>query len=613
MPNVFATKSGNWSDTTLWNTLALPATIDDVFANNFTVYVDGNYRVTSVRNVSATGITGGGRFILNNGVSLSANVEGGGANQVACVQFLSAFPSFCVLTGNLSAANTAIQGPRALLHNGSGTMTVYGNGLGRIKGIGNPADGYIQHDGSGILNLFGNYIAGINAVVDNRGIWLGSSGTINLVGDLSGGIPGSSEGLYVNSTGTVNITGNIFGGTGGTTGLTLVGSTGFANILGNVIGLNGATAVTTGNNTASTITIRGNVLGNTAVGVLNNARSTLTVYGLVSAGTGGTGANNRFGVANSGVFYLSGDAYGRAPNNDCYGVYNTGTGTLFMTGNAYGSSAGGRPYGVHHSSSGQFILYGNAYGGTGPGCHGIGIGQANPGQTVTGSPSAVIYGNVFGGSGSNSFGVTVGGGFNPAVDTNNRLIIFGDAIAGTGAGSFGASNNGTCYMEVNGLVIGNGWGLGSTGIGGAAPGVFGSQTGITIIRGLSCGPRGQWPTAGNVLIVPQSTSTASFETSAFQDVTLITSLSDGIVPPVSSVRQGTVYNLGDYRGTCAIPSISSVLQGVAVDNSIGIAALQPQTVWSVQTSAIDTNSLGGRLKESATVQSFGQLLTAFNM
>ena len=614
MANVFATRTGVWSATATWNTSALPATVDDVYSNNFTVYVDESFQVRTVTNLSAVGINSGGRFIFNDGVSLSANVIGGGTSGVACVQFLSAAPATATLVGNLCAVNTTIQGPRALLHNGSGTMTVFGNGLGRIKGIGNPADGYIQHNGSGILNLFGNYIAGTNAVVDNRGIWLGSSGTINLVGNLSGGVGG--EGLYISSTGTVNMTGNVFAGVGGVgasvNGITMVGSTGFANILGNVIGLNGATAVTTGSNTASTITIRGNVLANTGFGVLNSARSTLTMYGHVSGGAGG---NNRYGVSNAGTFYLSGDCFPGISNNDIYGILNASTGNLFMTGDCYGQrqgSSGGRPYGLMHNSTGQVVIYGNAYGGTTNSSSGIGVGQANPSLTVAGIPSAVIYGSVYGGSGLNSSGVSVGGGFDTAIDRKSSVIIFGDAIAGTGSGALGATNNATGYLEINGTVIGNAFGLGSVGIN-SAPGVFGSQTGTTIVRSLCCGARGQWPTAGVVRIQPQSTSTFIFETSAFQDVVLFTSLSTNIVPPVSSVRLGTVYNLNQSTGTCAMPSVSSVLQGVAVDNSIGIAALQPQTVWSVQTSAIDTNSLGERLKESATVQSFGQLLTAFNV
>jgi len=613
MANVFATRTGVWSATATWNTSALPATVDDVYSNNFTVYVDESFQVRTVTNLSAVGINSGGRFIFNDGVSLSANVIGGGTNQIACVQFLSAFPASSTLVGNLCAVNTSIAGPRALLHNSSGTMTVFGNGLGRIKGIGNPADGYIQHIGTGVLNLFGNYITGIGSAVDNRGIWLGSSGTINLVGNLSGGEGGTSEGLYINSTGVVNITGNVFAVNN--TGISVVGNGPVnINVLGNVVGRNGATGLIVGSTAVTTITITGNIIANTGVGILNNARSTLTMYGYVSGGSGG---NNRYGVNNTGTFYLSGDCFPGTSNNDIYGILNASTGNLFMTGNCYGQfqgTSGGRPYGLMHNSSGQFILYGNAYGGTTNSSSGIGVGQANPGLTVTGIPSAVIYGSVYGGSGLNSSGVSMGGGFDTAIDRKSSVVIFGDAIAGTGSGALGATNNATGYLEINGTVIGNAFGLGSVGIN-STPGVFGSQTGTTIVRSLCCGARGQWPTAGVVRIQPINTSTVTLYTSALSagpSVVLFTSLSTNIVPPVSSVRQETIYNLGDYRGTCAVPSVSSVLQGVAVDNSIGIAALQPQTVWSVQTSAVDTNSIGGRLKESATVQSFGQLLTAFN-
>jgi hypothetical protein len=269
-----------------------------------------------------------------------------------------------------------------------------------------------------------------------------------------------------------------------------------------------------------------------------------------------------------------------------------------MTGNSYGANSvgGDRAYGIRHAAGlGSATIYGNAYGGARNGGHGIG---------VTDGASIEVFGNVFGGTGAPSYGIFI--------DVNSRAIVNGDAYGGTGLNSSGAFNNATGFLYLKGIAVGNGWGLGSAGIN-SAPGIIGSQTGTTIVQGLCCGPRGQWPTGGNIFVLPQQNSTMTFETSAFQDVTLFTSLSANITPPTSSVRLGTKYNLNDYTGTCAIPSVSSVLQGVAVDNSIGIAALQPQTVWNVQTSAIDTNSLGGRLKESATVQSFGQLLTAFNM
>jgi len=40
MPNVYAVKSGNWSDPTVWNTGVVPTGSDDVRSGAFTVTVD---------------------------------------------------------------------------------------------------------------------------------------------------------------------------------------------------------------------------------------------------------------------------------------------------------------------------------------------------------------------------------------------------------------------------------------------------------------------------------------------------------------------------------------------------------------------------------------------
>ena len=299
MANVFATRTGVWSATATWNTSALPATVDDVYSNNFTVYVDNSFQVRTVTNLSAVGITAGGFFVLNNAVTLSANVIGGGTNGVACVQFLSAAPATATLVGNLCAINTTISGPRALIHNGSGTMTVYGNGLGRIKGTGNPADGYIQNNSTGTLNLFGNYIPCANNFVDNRGIWNQTSGIINIVGNLSGGPIGTGECLYNNGTGVVNITGNIIA-TASSSVIANVGAGGIVNIIGNI---NASTSNAIAN--SSIINISGNIVGGSSTnstGIANQATtSLLNITGNVIGGTG----TNGFGISNSSFGWWS--------------------------------------------------------------------------------------------------------------------------------------------------------------------------------------------------------------------------------------------------------------------------------------------------------------------
>lgn len=514
MANVYAVKSGNWSDTTLWNTSALPTTVDDVYANSFTVTVDINAQVLSIRNTAAAPIVAGGGFRLNNAISLSANVIGGIGT---CFSFLSSSPNYCTLYG--SVTGSASSGSFAIFHSSTGTINIIGNTI---------ESNIVPTGGSPIFNT--------------------STGTINIQANV---IARGNTAISNSSTGTISITGNVFGSQT-TVNIPGISNNGTCIVYGNVAGgpeLAGGAG--------------GNSYG------INNAASTsvLTVYGNVS----GAGA-----VTGSG-----------------FGIINTSSGTVNVIGNVHGRVSAG----IQNASTGTVNVTGNAIGSTSNSVHGMQNGSASTGTII-------LNGNAIGGIGSNSGGIVN--------NIGSRIIVNGNAIAGIGSLSYGVAQNGTGYVEINGLAIGNEFGLGSVGVN-SSPGIVGSQTGTTIVRGLSCGPRGQWPTAGVVFIVPQRTSTASFETSAFQDVTLFTSLSTNIVPPVSSVRLGTRYNLNDYTGTCIIPSISSVLQGVSVDNSIGIAALQPQTIWNYSVlSATDVNSLGGRLANVATVQSVGQQLTALN-
>jgi hypothetical protein len=512
-----------WSNLSNWLTAAatqagiLPTSSDDVFADGKTIYIDISPNVRTVRTTARAGGTAGGSFIINNNISLSANIIAG---TTTCVTFPSAAPNTCSLYGSLTGGSgTNIYG-----FNNTSTGTVYIYGEESLGGTGSAA--------AGLNNNFTGTIF-VSATIRGRG----------------------AVGLNNNSTGFVYITGNVFGSQN-TVNIPGLGNTGTCIVYGNVQAGPQAAGGAGGNSHG-----------------INNAASTsiLTVYGNLSGAAAVTASSHGVINSSSGLVYIIGNIQGLVGN----GLFNASSGTVSITGNVVGGPSGST--------------------------HGI-----QNGSTSTGT--IIINGNVIGGTGSGSVGIV-----NVNVGT---IIINGNTIGNTGSLSYGASNNTTGFMYVQGTAIGNGWGLGSSGIGGAAPGIFGSQTGTTIVQGLCCGARGQWPTAGNVFVLPINTSTVTLYTSALSagpSTVLFTSLSTNITPPASSVRLGTKYNLNDYTGTCAIPSVSSVLQGVAVDDSIGIAALQPQTVWSVQTSAIDTNSLGGRLKESVTVQSFGQLLTAFNM
>jgi hypothetical protein len=77
MANRYAIANGNWSNSAIWNGgLGLPTTADDVYPNNFTVTVDQNITVLSLRNGAASPIVAGGTFALANGiiVTVTANI-----------------------------------------------------------------------------------------------------------------------------------------------------------------------------------------------------------------------------------------------------------------------------------------------------------------------------------------------------------------------------------------------------------------------------------------------------------------------------------------------------------------------------------------------------------
>ena len=673
MANVYAVKSGNWSDTTLWNTSSLPAVIDDVYSNNFTVYVDISPQVSSVRNLSATSITRDGSFILNDGISLSANVIGGGSEGIFCVRFLSASPSFANITGNVSTSGSLVNVRQsfALELSGTGTLTVYGSAIGgNNNGSGTGvSDGYIQVNAPGILNIFGsvqgslngNVYYGINnkssgtvnivgnvigRSVTQSGVSLHivrnqSTGTINISGNIQAGIDNTNIGVFNDGPGTINVRGNIRAGNGpANTGLDGArnNSNGTMNIIGDVYGTASGHAGVRNQLSTGTVNITGTCFGGDigsgvglfinngiatvvggalggsitqAYGIVNSgASSTVTVIGNLSGGAG-INANGLREQTTSGACYIIGNTYG-GQGTSTPGIANSSTGTIYLTGNCYGygyipnnfnfavNGTGG--YGIHNSGGGSVVVYGNVYSSNFRGdAWGI-YNQVNGNVTV--------FGNAYGGSSLN----TGADGIRNISTSTGTIILSGTAYGGSGATAYGVNNLSTTAIVRIKRAAGNDWGLGYTTALGANPGVFGSQTGSTFVEELELGPRGQWPTAGVIFFTPNTKATSQFETDTFQNYTLIQSNSaDNLLPPVSSVRQGEVYNLGSSTGTCIIPPVSSVAAGALVDNLTGTAVLTPQTTWNYPTTASDVNSMGGRLRNALNSSTAENLIKSFNV
>ena len=244
MANVYAVKSGNWSDTTVWNTGALPTSADAVFSNNYTVTVDGTFSVASISNIAEPPAVAGGVFKFANGADLTALVRAYSTTNYM-INFDLSSPGSATLRGMVLNGTDAIPGHGGyngssgqnnvlVAHTGTGTFTIVGNivlntkyhsrlvvlsGTGTLNIIGNvytleddtnAVAPLVSNASSGTINVTGS----ITAYNSNNTTPLSnlSNGTINIVGTITGGISG--YGVWNRSTGTVNITGNSVGGSG---------------------------------------------------------------------------------------------------------------------------------------------------------------------------------------------------------------------------------------------------------------------------------------------------------------------------------------------------------------------------------------------------------------
>ena len=185
MAIVRAVKSGNWSDTTLWNTGALPTSADDVYSNTFTVTVDISPTVLSISNASATGVSAGGSLILSNGITLTCTGNG----------VLPGVASSSLITSSLTTGQVA-----------SIVSNLTAAAASSAIGISNIGAGTINFTGS----LSGNSsIAGATPI----GISNSSSGTINVTGNLLATSIHTTCQLILNSgPGSVNVTGSVTAG-----------------------------------------------------------------------------------------------------------------------------------------------------------------------------------------------------------------------------------------------------------------------------------------------------------------------------------------------------------------------------------------------------------------
>jgi hypothetical protein len=199
MANVYAVKSGNWSDVTVWNTGALPTSADDVYSNGFTVTIDQDVTVLSIRNTAQSPAVAGGGYILSGTFTVSAT---SGGFVTGATRLLTYTGSNCVLNGNITGSGTtAIV---TVYHDSTGLLTI--NGIITLPSTSPDNTFVIQTNSTGGLNINGDIIKLGRAET----LRVGSACTVNIVGNLVANTAGSG-GACVNITGaaTVNVTGSV--------------------------------------------------------------------------------------------------------------------------------------------------------------------------------------------------------------------------------------------------------------------------------------------------------------------------------------------------------------------------------------------------------------------
>lgn len=291
MANRYATKSGNWSDVTVWDGgVSLPGIGDVVRPNGFTVTIDQDIAVSGLSNNASTPAVVGGSFSIVNvqNTQMTISIDTVLRSYKGTLLNISHPSGRVVITNGADGAldsGTAISisgGGETVINGGlvggtrstavtvnSSTLTINGN----VQAVGSsafmtPGHGVII-SGSSEVTIVGNLYAGYLGY----GVWI-TGGSLTVTGNVSGGSSGTSNhGMYINGPSTVLINGNITGG---------------------------SSYVAINCDSAANLTVNGNVTGYNAAGIQNSSMSAIfDINGAVAAtssshGISSSSISNRF-------------------------------------------------------------------------------------------------------------------------------------------------------------------------------------------------------------------------------------------------------------------------------------------------------------------------------
>ena len=588
-----AIASGNWSNPAIWNGGVLPEPGDVVASNGFTVTIDQNINVDSITNAATTVGTEVPLMTSNTAPSgiASNNGTGGFASFSAYLSFDRSF-GLCYYPGPFTGDWIAYEFPTAkkigrfgVSFNGGSNTVSYS--LEAWNGSTWIVIGTHTANGSFTSPYFVNTTAYLKYRIVLSGTNTGAQITEFYLYDALSVAATAGGGFIVDATRTLTFTSSVYSISAGTvTCLTYSGNS--STTLTISAGVGGISSVSATNRGCIEVTGGGNVnitanLNYLQVWATNNSR-----LRLVSAGTvnitgallaGGQGGYAVHVVGNNITLNVVGNLFGGG-DNDAYAISASGlNNTITVVGNLYPSGAN-RAGGINMASTGTLNVTGNVYGGYNPGQPGYGILLAavctcniTGNITLEGTQSApAFYSNVA------SYVNHIGAISSSVTTSTSQIFISLNASAiNILTGPFISSPTGGQPLYVSRMhyrrTMGSYFEFRNNSTNGALPPAA--------------------PAPATRLVSPDT-------------------VADSPIP--ANVRQGTVYSLGSQTGTMIVPSPSNVANNVPVDNTVGTAVLDPNAIWAVPLTSINTlNSIGRRVKNAATVETTGaQIQTTLN-
>lgn len=563
MATRFAIGNGNWSNTATWDGGALPLSDDVIFANNFTVTIDQDITVGSLRNILSDVYLPGMPIPKMTGNTQPNGVAFAGQNTS------TAFQAFDYNSGTLWASAGINLTNCFIGYNFPISKIIKRYYFIRTSAVQRPQSWTFEGSNDGV-----NYII-LETVVSNSattpylsGILANTTSYTYYRLNVTAVNAGTTAWVY-NLEMTESI-GTVFGGTVGgnyTVPNTLVGSRNIVQTGSGIISHSSGSVVTTNHTSGSTVNF--NVSGGGLI------------FNQFNDPTGTTSSAKVVNVLGTGAINFNGDVYGTQTLGTC--INGSAIGTIYINANA------------------TVTINGNVYlakGSTGSALYYMTI---NLPATVSNSAVLNINGNVIG----NNYGYAS----YIALDSTATINITGNLI----------SNVSPCIVTpINSAVSG---GAGNINLVGTAtmtnassqPCILTRTTLVTITGSVTnkgdtsaiWSNRIRWTNVGVPYWIFQDTTGAN--------IALSNGTISGSYPNEADVRLGVTYATGPVRtGTCNVPLPQYVSQGVPVGSSVGTGYLNPAEVWNILTSTISTtNSIGVRLKVASTIETTGDQLAAF--